>query len=76
MLKRADNHTFALALYFAFYNLVRRHTTFRCIPAMAAGLSDMLWSMEDVVALINEQSALAKKRSAYKPRQVSMIASA
>ncbi len=35
---------------------------------MAAGLSDKLWSMEDVVALIDAQAEPAKKRGQYKPR--------
>jgi hypothetical protein len=38
-------------------------------PAMAAGISDRLWSMEDVVALIDARSEPPKKCGAYKPRQ-------
>jgi IS1 family transposase len=44
--KKVDNHCHALALYFVFYNFVRRHQTLRVAPAMAAGISDRLWSME------------------------------
>jgi IS1 family transposase len=51
--KRIDNHIHALSLYFVFYNFTRIHKTLRMSPAMAAGLSDRLWSMEDVVALID-----------------------
>ncbi len=47
----------ALALYFTFYNFVRIHKTLRVTPAMAAGLSDRLWTMEDVVALIDAREA-------------------
>ena len=54
--KKAENHTYALALYFTFYNFVRMHKTLRYAPAMAAGLSDKLWSMEDVVALIDART--------------------
>ena len=68
--KKAENHTHALALYFTFYNFVRMHKTVRCTPAMAAGLTDRLWSMEDVVALIDARAEPVKKRGAYKPRQV------
>jgi hypothetical protein len=67
--KKVDNHCHALALYFVFYNFVRRHQTLRVSPAMAAGISDRLWSMEDIVALIDVTDAQPKKRGTYKPRQ-------
>ena len=51
--KKLDNHIHALALYFAFYNFFRTHKTLRISPAMAAGIAKRLWSMEDVVALID-----------------------
>jgi IS1 family transposase len=56
--KRVENHCHALALYFVFYNFVRVHKTLRTSPAMAAGISDRLWSMEDVVALSDRREAL------------------
>lgn len=55
--KKVENHCHALALYFLFYNFVRMHKTLRMTPAMAAGISDRLWSMEDVVALIDARLA-------------------
>ena len=65
--KKAENHTHALALYFTFYNFVRMHKTLRCSPAMAAGLSKTLWSMEDVIALIDARAPAApKRRGPYK----------
>jgi IS1 family transposase len=57
--KKLDNHIHALALYFAFYNFCRIHKTLRVTPAMAAGITDKLWSLEDIVALID---ARAKSR--------------
>ncbi len=66
--KKAENHTHALALYFTFYNFVRQHKTLRCSPAMAAGLSTTLWSMADVVALIDAAAEPTKVRGPYKPR--------
>jgi IS1 family transposase len=66
--KKVDNHCYALALYFVFYNFVRTHKTLRVTPAMAAGISDRLWSMEDVVALMDAEGE-PKKRGPYKPRQ-------
>ena len=66
--KKAENHAHMVALYTTWYNFVRQHKTLRCSPAMAAGLSATLWSMEDVVALIDARAEAPKKRGAYKPR--------
>ena len=71
--KKAENHTHPLALYCTFYNFVRQHKTLRCSPAMAAGLSNTLWSMEDVVALIDAQAEPAKVRGPYKPRAAKAV---
>ena len=38
-----------------FYNFCRIHKTLRVTPAMAAGIADRLWSVEDVVKLIEER---------------------
>ena len=66
--KKAENHAHMVALYTTWYNLVRQHKTLRVAPAMAAGLSERLWSMEDVVALIDAAADPAKVRGPYKPR--------
>lgn len=66
--KKVDNHFYALALYFTFYNFVRVHKTLRCSPAMAAGLTGKLWSMEDVVALIDARAEAPKARGSYRTR--------
>jgi len=71
--KKVENHCHALALYFVFYNFVRRHQTLRVSPAMAAGVSDRLWSMDDIVALIDAAEGEPKKRGTYKPRQAAQI---
>src|SRR5829696_3794230 len=44
----------ALSLYFVFYNFVRIHKTLRTSPAMTAGVTDRLWSMEDIVGLVDD----------------------
>ncbi|MBF0506097.1 MAG: IS1 family transposase [Nitrospirae bacterium] len=54
--KKVENHCHALALYFMWYNFVRIHKTLRVFPAMAAGVTDTLWSMEDIVNLIDKNS--------------------
>lgn len=47
--KKLENHAAATALHFAHYNFVRRHQTLRVSPAMAAGVSATLWSVEDLL---------------------------
>ena len=64
--KKLDNHIHALALYFVFYNFTRIHKTLRMSPAMAAGITDRLWSLEDVIAKIDELAPEPKKRGPYK----------
>lgn len=49
--KKVENLKAAVGLHFAHYNYVRRHKTLRTTPAMAAGVSSRLWSMEDLVGL-------------------------
>jgi IS1 family transposase len=47
--KKIENHRAAVALHFAHYNFVRQHRTTRVSPAMAAGVSDRLWTLEELV---------------------------
>jgi IS1 family transposase len=67
--KRVENHCHQLALYFVFYNFVRMHKTLRMTPALAAGVADRLWTMDDIVALIDAREEAPRKRGPYKPRQ-------
>ncbi len=57
-----------VALYTVHYNFVRMHKTLKCSPAMAAGLSKTLWSMEDVVALIDAKAEAPKRPRMYKTK--------
>ena len=66
--KKIENHEYALAIYFMHYNFVRIHSSLRVTPAMAAGVSDKLWSLDDIVALIEAREPAAKKRGPYKKR--------
>jgi IS1 family transposase len=50
--KKVENHEHALALYFMYYNFARIHQTLRVTPAMEAGVSDHVWNIEEIVALI------------------------
>ena len=67
--KKLDNHIHALALYFAFYNFCRIHKTLRVSPAMAAGITDRLWSLEDIIARIDADAPAPKARGSYKKRE-------
>lgn len=51
--KKIENHMHAIALHYMHYNFVRIHKSLRCTPAMAAGVSKTLWSIEDIVALLD-----------------------
>ncbi|MDB5439363.1 MAG: transposase [Caulobacteraceae bacterium] len=66
--KKLDNHIHALALYFAFYNFCRIHKSLRMSPAMLAGVSDHLWSLEDIANRIEAVQAKPTKRGPYKKR--------
>lgn len=66
--KKLENHIHALALYFVFYNFTRIHKTLRMSPAMAAGITDRLWSLDDVIAKIDELAPAPKPRGPYKSR--------
>lgn len=55
--KKVENHIHAISIYFMHYNFVRIHQTLRVTPAMAAGISDKLWSLEDVVRIVEEWEA-------------------
>jgi IS1 family transposase len=50
--KKVENLEAAVALHFMYYNFVRIHQTLRVTPAMQAGVTDKLWNLEDVVALL------------------------
>jgi IS1 family transposase len=49
--KKVENHAAAVALHFIHYNFARIHKTLRITPAMAAGISDHVWSYEEIAAL-------------------------
>jgi IS1 family transposase len=66
--KKVENHAYAVALHMMYYNFVRIHQSLRVTPAMAAGVSDRLWEIGDIVNLIEEMEARtpAKPRGPYK----------
>jgi hypothetical protein len=50
--KKVENHEHALALYFMYYNFCRIHQTLRVTPAMEAGVSDHVWSLDEMINLL------------------------
>lgn len=51
--KKVENHAHMVAIHFMHYNFARVHKTLRVTPAMEAGLSDHVWSLEEIVLLAN-----------------------
>jgi IS1 family transposase len=53
--KKLENHEAAVALHYMHYNFVRIHQTLRITPAMAAGITQHVWSFQEVVALADAE---------------------
>jgi hypothetical protein len=56
--KKLENLKAAVALHFAHYNFVRIHKTLRVTPAMAAGVTDRLWSMHELLDELHAQALI------------------
>src|SRR6185312_8374373 len=52
--KKLENHALAVSLHFFNYNFCRKHQTLKVTPAMAAGITDRIWTVGDLVKLIEE----------------------
>jgi len=50
--KKVDNHRHAVALHYMHYNFCRNHQSLRVTPAMEAGITDHVWSVEELIALL------------------------
>jgi hypothetical protein len=59
--KKVENHACAVALHAMYYNFVRIHQTLTITPAMAAGVTDRLWEMRDLVKMIEAFEATQKR---------------
>jgi len=55
--KKVENHAHSVALFATYYNFVRIHKTLRVTPAMAAGVTDRLWEIADLVKVIEDCEA-------------------
>lgn len=67
--KKIENHAHSVALHFMHYNFCRQHKSLEgSSPAMAAGVTDRLWDIEDIVRLIDEAAPRPGPRGPYKKR--------
>lgn len=66
--KKVENHAHAVALHFMYYNFCRIHKTLRVTPAMAAGVTNHLWKVDDIVALIAASEPAPGPRGPYQKR--------
>ena len=67
--KKVENHAYAVALHMMYYNFVRMHSKLRMTPAMAAGVSDRLWEISDIVKLVEAVEAdKPRTRGPYKKK--------
>lgn len=64
--KKFENHMHMVALYTVWYNFVKMHKALRMTPAMAAGVSDRLWSMTDLAEMIDATLPKPGKRGPYR----------
>lgn len=66
--KKFENHMHMVAIYTVWYNFIRIHKTLRMSPAMAAGIADTLWSMEQFVEAMDAVAPKPGRRGPYKKR--------
>lgn len=64
--KKFENHCAAVALHMFHYNFVRRHMTLKTTPAVAAGMVDEPWTLEDLLAM--HDAYRAKNHPANRPK--------
>lgn len=64
--KKFENHAHMVAIYAVFYNWLRIHKTLRVTPAMAAGLTDRLWSWEELVGMMDEEAPKPGRPKTYR----------
>ena len=55
--KKVENHEAAISLHYMYYNFARIHQTLRVTPAMEAGIADHVWTLEEIVLLMENQTA-------------------
>jgi hypothetical protein len=53
--KKVENHCYAVALHYMYYNFCKVHQTLRVTPAMEAGLTDHVWSLQELLGIVGEK---------------------
>ncbi len=67
--KKLENHAHMVALYTCWYNFVKWHKSVGMTPALAAGVTDRVWEMTDLVALVDKyDDAQPRKKAGRKPK--------
>jgi cell fate regulator YaaT (PSP1 superfamily) len=66
--KKLENHALSVALHYMHYNFCRIHKTLRVTPAMAAGVTDRLWTVADLAGLVEGAEPKLGKRGPYNKR--------
>lgn len=66
--KKLDNHMAMVAIHAVYYNFARIHKTLRITPSMAAGLSDHVLSLEEIVMMADNYLPKPSKRGPYKKK--------
>jgi hypothetical protein len=59
--KKVENHRHMVALFFLYYNFCRVHSTLRVTPAMEAGISNHVWTIEELCGLLPEIASATKR---------------
>jgi hypothetical protein len=63
--KKMENHAATIALHSMFYNFVRIHKTLKVTPAMAAGVTDKLWEIGDIVQVLEDFENQRKAKPSF-----------
>ena len=67
--KKIENHCYSVALHFMYYNWCRIHKTLSVTPAMQAGLTKRLMTIEDIARLTHDSYKAPEKRGSYKKKE-------
>jgi len=59
--KKVENHRHMVALFFLYYNFCRVHSTLRVTPAMEAGISNHVWTIDELCGLLPEMASATKR---------------
>lgn len=61
--KKVENHEHAIAIHYMYYNFCRIHQSLRVTPAMEAGVSDHVWTLDELVSLLNQPKGTSENES-------------